>query len=208
MDWDRIIYSLPGIIIGLTVHEFCHAWTAYKLGDPTAKNQGRTSLNPLVHIDLIGFIFIILAGFGWAKPVQFSPENLLHPRKDRALIALAGPLSNLVLGIIFTLILVPLFNMEPANNASIFLRIQQLVIYAAFINFGLFIFNLLPIPPLDGSHVFFSGLNLRPETEQTIQRIGTPILFLLLIISSITDIDLLPIGKLINAIMAAILNIF
>ena len=101
MNWQNILYALPGIIIGLTVHEFCHALAAYKLGDHTAREMGRLSFNPLKHIDLIGFLFIIFAGFGWAKPVQFNPENLSHPRRDKAIIAAAGPLSNLVLALVF-----------------------------------------------------------------------------------------------------------
>src|SRR5215510_6279424 len=101
MDWKSILYSTPGILLGLTVHEFCHAFCAWKLGDSTARDQGRITLNPLKHIDIIGFLFIIFAGFGWAKPVQFNPHNLAHPRRDKALIAAAGPLSNFILGVIF-----------------------------------------------------------------------------------------------------------
>jgi Zn-dependent protease len=100
MNWQNIIYSLPGIILGLTVHEYSHALAAYKLGDYTARDQGRLSFNPLRHIDIIGFLFIIFAGFGWAKPVQFQPGNLRRPRRDKALIAAAGPLSNFLLALI------------------------------------------------------------------------------------------------------------
>ncbi|MDR1251390.1 MAG: site-2 protease family protein [Treponema sp.] len=205
MDWLSKLYSIPGILLGLTVHECCHALCAWKLGDSTAKDRGRITLNPLKHIDIIGFIFIIFAGFGWAKPVQFNPEYLRHPRRDKALIAAAGPFSNLILGIVLILVLKGLFFLRfgIGNNAAEALIIG--IYYAAVINFGLFVFNLIPIPPLDGSHIVFSGLNLSPETEYRIMRIGGPLLFLILIIQSRTDVTIIPIGKIVGAIVELLL---
>jgi Zn-dependent protease len=178
-DWQRILVSLPGIIIGLTLHEYCHALASYKLGDQTAREMGRLSFNPLKHIDPIGFLFIIVAGFGWAKPVQFRPENLRRPRLYKAVIAAAGPLSNLVLALLFTALIRGMMAYAVASPftmdsfaAQIFLTLLEVLLYAVMINLGLFVFNLLPIPPLDGSHIVFSGLNLRPETEHTIMKIG------------------------------------
>ncbi|AEF82888.1 site-2 protease family protein [Leadbettera azotonutricia] len=214
MNWQNILNSLPGILIGLTVHEFSHAWAAYKLGDYTAKDQGRLTFNPLRHIDPIGFLFIIFAGFGWAKPVQFSPDNLSHPRRDKALIAAAGPLSNLLLALIFIFTIKGYralleYSYDSMNSDALFVflqsetfyRVIMIILQAAVINLGLFVFNLLPIPPLDGSHIFFSGLNLRPETERSIMKIGTPLLFIILIIQNYAGITILPIGKLIFAIL-------
>jgi Zn-dependent protease len=215
MDWQNIIYSLPGILVGLTVHEYSHAFAAYKLGDHTSRDQGRLSFNPLRHIDLIGFLFIIFAGFGWAKPVQFTPGNLSHPRRDKALIAAAGPLSNLLLALIFILILkayqallLRLYtsgggggSLFSALNSEMIYNVITLILRAAIINIGLFVFNLIPIPPLDGSHIFFSGLNLEPETEQKIMKIGAPLLFIILIIQNRSGVTILPIGKIVNAIM-------
>jgi len=210
MNLQNILYSLPGIIIGLTVHEYCHAFAAYKLGDHTARDLGRLTFNPLKHIDLIGFIFIIIAGFGWAKPVQFNPENLARPRRDKAIIAAAGPLSNLVLALVFIAILkawllIPEFT---SNNAILtffftgpFITVIDVIFRAATINLGLFIFNLLPIPPLDGSHIVFSGLNLRPETEAVIMKVGAPLLLIIILIQNRTNITILPIGRLIYAIL-------
>ena len=213
MNWQNILYSLPGIIIGLTVHEYCHALAAYKLGDQTARDMGRLSFNPLKHIDLIGFIFLIFAGFGWAKPVQFNPENLSHPRRDKAIIAAAGPLSNLVLALILIAIIKVWFAIHAAavSSDSIdpvysflfsgpFVEFIKLVIRAALINLGLFVFNLIPIPPLDGSHIVFSSLNLSPQTERSIMKIGGPLLFVIIIIQNWTKITILPIGKIIYAI--------
>jgi len=213
MNIKNILYSLPGIIAGLTLHEFCHALAAYKLGDHTAKDQGRLSFNPLKHIDIIGFLFIIIAGFGWAKPVRFNPENLKHPRRDKAIIAAAGPLSNLLLAIAFIIIfrlwLIAPDLVDPSEMTErIFLILYSdafigliTVIYSAImINLGLFIFNLLPVPPLDGSHIAFSGLNLSQETEHRIMKIGTPLLFIILIVQNRTDITILPIGKIISVL--------
>ena len=214
MNFQNIFYALPGIILGLTVHEYCHALAAYKLGDHTAREQGRMSFNPLKHIDPIGFLFIIFAGFGWAKPVQFNPENLRYPRRDKAIIAAAGPLSNLILALVFiALIRTWLALLEHSVTSE---RAEELieillsgpfigfvdVIYrAAAINIGLFVFNLFPIPPLEGSHIAFFGLNLSPETELRIMKIGAPLLFILLIIQNRTSLTILPIGKIVSAML-------
>jgi len=200
MDWKTILYSIPGILLGLTIHEFCHALCAWKLGDNTAKDQGRLTLNPLKHIDIIGFLFIIFAGFGWAKPVQFSPENLRNLRRDKALIAASGPLSNLALGILFIYILkASVYYQAYFSNYNI--HLISILYSVASINLGLFVFNLLPIPPLDGSHIVFSGLNIDIETEVKIRKIGLPVLFLILIIQNNTDVTIIPIGKIVQAII-------
>jgi Zn-dependent protease len=204
MDWRNTLYSIPGILAGLTVHECCHALCAWKLGDSTAREQGRITLNPLRHIDIIGFIFIVFAGFGWAKPVQFNPQYLRHPRRDKALIAAAGPLSNLILGIVFILFFKGLIFFHSGINVFTE-NFMYVMYYAAVINFGLFVFNLIPIPPLDGSHIVFSGLNLRPETEYRIMRIGAPLLFIILIIQNRTNITILPIGRIVRAIVELLL---
>jgi Zn-dependent protease len=206
MNWQNIAYSLPGIILGLTLHEFCHAWASFKLGDPTARDQGRLTFNPIKHIDLIGFLFIIVAGFGWAKPVQFSPANLSNPRRDKALIAAAGPLSNFLLALVFIVMVKGLVAMYLSGSgefitSSAFAVLFTVILQAAAINLGLFVFNLIPLPPLDGSHIFFSGLNLRPETEYRIMKIGAPLLFLIIIIQNWTNLTILPIGRLVFAIL-------
>jgi Zn-dependent protease len=204
VDWERILFVIPGIILGLTVHEFCHAFCSYKLGDNTARDQGRLTFNPLKHIDIIGFLFIIFAGFGWAKPVQFDPQQLKNFRRDKALIASAGPVSNMILGIILIYIVKAMFPfyVDTDTNKSVFTDYLFLMLFnAAAINFGLFIFNLIPIPPLDGSHIVFSGLDLKPEIEKMIRKFGMPVLFLILIIQNQANLTIIPIGSLIRAIM-------
>ena len=203
MDLRSTLFSIPGVLAGLTVHECCHALCAWKLGDSTAKDQGRITLNPLKHIDIIGFLFIVFAGFGWAKPVQFNPEYLRHPRRDKALIAAAGPCSNLILGVLCILLLKGLFAL-PVNTGAFEAGIYVLY-YAAVINFGLFVFNLIPLPPLDGSHIVFSGLNISPQTEYRIMRIGTPVLFIIMIIQNRSGITIIPIGTIVKALVELLL---
>ena len=221
MNWQNILNALPGIILGLTVHEYCHALAAYKLGDHTARDQGRMTFNPLRHIDPIGFLFIIIAGFGWAKPVQFNPGNLRYPRRDKAIIAAAGPLSNLALALLFIAIIRGWLALLAALAGSAgaervfsiiysdpFLFFINMVFRMATINLGLFIFNLFPIPPLDGSHIAFSGLNISPEIEHRIMKIGAPLLFLIIIVQNRTNLTILPIGELIRAILKVLLPEF
>jgi Zn-dependent protease len=195
---EGLFYSFFPVIVGLTIHEFCHAFMAYKLGDSTAKDQGRLTLNPLKHIDIIGMIFIVIAGFGWAKPVQFNPENLKHPKRDRVLIALAGPLSNLILALIIIFFLKLIIFICGFLQIQINQIVSTIFLYFIFINLGLFIFNIIPIPPLDGSHVLFQGFNLKPETEKKVYSIGKYVLFGILLLDNRTGIDLLPIGKVTN----------
>ena len=198
-DFDLVskLYLIPGIVLGLTLHEYCHALAAFKLGDETAKTEGRLTFNPLKHIDPLGFIFILFAGFGWAKPVSFHPENLSHPRRDKALIAAAGPLSNLALGLasmLFIKFATPLlYKMNiPFNIVYV---VSYVILDMALINLGLFVFNILPLPPLDGSHIFLAGLNLKPETENKIYRFGTIVLFAIIILENVLGYDIIPIGK-------------
>jgi len=205
-DLKNTLYSLPGILLGLTLHEFCHAFCAWKLGDNTARDQGRLTLNPLKHIDPIGFLFILFAGFGWAKSVQFAPENLRNFRRDKALIAAVGPLSNMILGLLFTFSLKVFLNHIIEFNAALE-NIFYILVYAASINFGLFIFNLIPIPPLDGSHIVFSGLNLKPENEKNIRKIGMPVLLIILLIQNYANITIIPINKWVGAIINFIVGL-
>jgi Zn-dependent protease len=210
MDFKYTVFLLPGILVGLTVHECCHALTAWKLGDSTARDQGRITLNPLKHIDIMGFVFLLFVGFGWAKPVEFNPAQLKNLRRDRALIAAAGPLSNLVLGVILAFIARAIFFYYTGKDIPV-TTVQEnfyhVVLLSAYINFILFLFNLIPLPPLDGSHIVFSALNVKPETEDQIRRFGMPLLLVVLIAQKFLDMDILPIGKMAMALMNFILHL-
>ncbi len=148
--------GLIGLIIGFTVHEFSHALTSHIEGDDTARRMGRLTFNPIKHIDPLGFILLLVVGFGWAKPVQVDPYNLRHGRLGMSMVALAGPLSNFVLA--FVLGLVFRFGLLPVVTDTRFVSgIVDILGFAAFLaiffNLILGIFNLIPLPPLDGSKV-------------------------------------------------------
>lgn len=140
------------IIVGITVHEFAHAWAAYSFGDPTAKNMGRLSLNPLVHLDPFGFILLLLAGFGYGRPVPVNPYNFRNQKWGNIIVSAAGPFSNLVQIVIFGLALNFLIFLGPNNLLVNFL------VALIYINVVLMVFNILPIPPLDGSKILMTIL--------------------------------------------------
>lgn len=143
------------VFLVLPVHEFAHGYVAYKLGDPTPRYQGRLTLNPLAHIDIIGSLCILLLGFGWAKPVQINARYFRNPKKDMAITALAGPVSNLLVAFIATLILY-LYVFAVGQNISVF--ILYFLLFLIEINIHLAVFNLIPIPPLDGSRLLSAFL--------------------------------------------------
>jgi len=153
------IIMICAVIIALTFHELMHGVVAYKLGDPTAKNAGRLTLNPLRHLDPIGLICMVLFRFGWAKPVPVDMRNFKHPRRDMALVAAAGPLTNLLLGFIcvFFYYVIMLY-----ADRVVFLRaMATFLMVLGNLSVGFAVFNFLPIPPLDGSRV--AGLFLPPK---------------------------------------------
>ena len=192
-DFVRILKFLPGIILGLTVHEFSHAFVAHLCGDSTSKDQGRITLNPFKHIDPLGFIMLMVAGFGWAKPVQFTEQNLRNPKTDVIKVAVAGPLSNAIIAMILSFVFSGLVLVLPIYTSQTTQVIYEIIHYAIYINWGLFVFNLIPLPPLDGSHLLFYQLKRFPVLYNGLYKYGTMILFGLLIATTLTKIDFLPI---------------
>ena len=189
----EIALLLPAIIIGLTLHELAHGYVAYRLGDSTAARQGRLTINPVAHIDPIGFIALFLVGFGWAKPVPVNPFNMRDPQRGMLLVSLAGPAANMVVAIVTTILL-------GLGIATLFPYGQDIVVRIIYINIVLAVFNLLPIPPLDGSKIL-AGL-LPPSQANIIHALdnyGFIILLLLLftgVISKILNIIIVPIFHL------------
>ena len=164
-----ILLTLPAVLLALMAHELCHGFVAYKLGDPTAKMMGRLSLNPLKHIDPLGTICMVLFHFGWAKPVPINTRYFRKPKRDMALTAVAGPLANLLLAFLAVpcyLGVSNLFALLHAKGSSAF--VLNLVFYFHYfflllhqVNVGLALFNLIPIPPLDGSRILLTFLPTR-----------------------------------------------
>lgn len=203
------IIQFATVMFAISIHEAAHGWMAYKFGDPTAKNQGRITLNPIAHIDPIGTIIfpllLILMGapvFGWAKPVMVNPYNLRNPRRDHMFIAASGPGSNILasLGAIIIFLLLKRFGvvniMDP--NPSV---ITLILIYLIIINIFLAIFNLIPIPPLDGSGIL-EGL-LRGEALEAYQKIKPYgfIILLVVIYAGVLDIVARPIMSWVMGIL-------
>lgn len=166
MNWEGLIDALltaVAALLCLTVHELCHGAVAYRLGDPTAKNAGRLTLNPIRHIDVLGLALMITAKVGWAKPVPVDPRNFKNPKRGMALTALAGPVSNFILAWVFLVLAGGVTRLAPSLSWSLpewvfwsVYYLRQFLINAAVLSAGLGVFNLFPIPPLDGSKIFFS----------------------------------------------------
>ena len=171
--------GISGLIVAVTIHEFSHALIADRLGDPTPRINGRLTLNPLAHLDPIGTLMLFLTRFGWGKPVPIDTYNLENPRRDAALISLAGPASNLILAIILSVFLKII---SASSVLPIFYSIiTPIIMFHITINISLAIFNLLPIPPLDGSKILLGFLpsNIAFELTDFLEQYGFALLFFL-----------------------------
>ena len=168
-----ILYGLPGVLIAITFHEFAHGFVAYKLGDNTAKMEGRLSLNPLAHLDPIGTLMLVFLGIGWGKPVHVNPSNYtrkMSMEKGEAIVSAAGPITNIILAFIFaiitfvvanitnTAISITNFGIYISTTNTIYQVIINILISVVTVNVGLGIFNLIPLPPLDGSKIIMPFL--------------------------------------------------
>lgn len=161
-----LMLSLPIVLLSLSLHETAHGYVASKLGDPTASSLGRLTLNPLKHIDPIGFICMVLFGFGWAKPVPINTRYFKKPKRDMALTGAAGPLSNLLLAFVFALLMRAELSIAAHAELTqftyqIFFWLEYFLYLGIRLNVSLAVFNLIPIPPLDGSRIFLTLLPSR-----------------------------------------------
>ncbi|MBP8597687.1 MAG: site-2 protease family protein [Selenomonas sp.] len=150
----KIVAGLPGLIIAMVIHEYAHARVAVWLGDFTPKMMGRLTLNPMAHIDPIGLVMLFLVHFGWAKPVMINPNNFKNPKRDDILVSLAGPGANLLTAFLALVVLLIYDRMGGNMTTGVYLVFQLIIEY----NIGFAIFNMIPLPPLDGSHVLMQLL--------------------------------------------------
>ena len=178
---EVLILLIPMLVFALVFHEFSHAWVANKLGDPTARYSGRLTLNPLAHLDPFGSLMILFVGFGWAKPVPVDSRYLANPRVDMMKIAFAGPAANLLLAFVGGTII---------RTGLVSGSITLMLLLFTQINIMLAVFNMIPIPPLDGSQIF-SGIMIRryPELVYKLQMYGPQILLGLIMIGYFTRIS-------------------
>lgn len=160
---ESLLISIPGVLIAITFHEFAHAFVADKLGDDTARREGRLSLNPKDHIDPIGGLLLLVAGFGWGKPVHVDPRNYtrkMSMEKGEALVSIAGPIMNFIIAFLFAIIFCAIYKFASYSFliSTVGTAVLSIVAGVVSVNIGLGVFNLIPLPPLDGSKVLIPFL--------------------------------------------------
>jgi len=153
---EALVMTLPGLVVALSFHEFAHALVADRLGDPTPRRAGRLTLEPWAHLDPVGTLLLLFYRFGWARPVPVNPYNFRNPRRGMLWVAMAGPAANLLMALAFGLALVAMVRLGP--HTQLWRALSEVVRNGLFINVALGMFNLLPVPPLDGSRVLAGAL--------------------------------------------------
>lgn len=203
-----LVLTLPGVIIAITFHEFAHAWMADRLGDDTPRNQGRLTLNPMAHVDPFGFIMLIFAHIGWGKPVEINPRNFNRDRSmsaQEAMVSVAGPLMNIILAIILTIIM---FLMREFAATFIYTTVGSIIYItlqmAIAVNIGLGVFNLVPLPPLDGSKILMHFL---PYNAKNWFLNNQHIFYIIFLVLWITNLVSYIISPVINFVSNGIYNL-
>ena len=204
-----LLVSVPGVLIAITFHEFAHGFAAYKLGDNTAKNEGRLSLNPLDHLDPIGTLMLLVAGFGWGKPVHVNPTNYtrrISMEKGEAIVSLAGPLMNIILAFIFAIIYAAIYKFAGLAfiTSTTGIIVLLLISSTISINIGLGVFNLIPLPPLDGSKIIMPFL---PYNAKQWFRNNEYIFYVVFVVIWITGIAGIIISPAISWVSDGIMNL-
>lgn len=204
IDFMEMLYRLPAVFIGFSFHEFAHALVAYRMGDDTAKNNGRLTLDPIAHIDPIGILMLIVFKFGWAKPVPINPGNFKKRKQGIILVSLAGPMMNFIVAIISLLMYVLVYFKFGIQN----IIFDRIMINIYFINIGLGIFNLIPLPPLDGSKILAGILPVRLEYKFYQYEQYSYILLLILIFTNAIDYILSPMFFYAQKIISNVVSLF
>ena len=204
----NLLVSIPGVLIAITFHEFAHGLAAYKLGDNTAKNEGRLNLNPFSHLDPIGSLMLLFAGFGWGKPVHVNPRNYtrkMSMEKGEAIVSAAGPIMNLLLAIVFTFIYYGIYRFagNQFTDTTVGMVIMLLIAATISTNVGLGVFNLIPLPPLDGSKIIMPFLSYKAKQWFINNEQLFSLIFVVIWITGIAGKIISPvIGWVINAILS------
>ena len=200
----EMLYRLPAVFIGFSFHEYAHAITAYAMGDNTAKNSGRLTLDPMAHVDPMGLLMLIIFKFGWAKPVPINPNNFRKRKKGIALVSLAGPLMNFLIAAISLLIYVLVYFRFGIRNIAF----DKIMINIYYINIGLGVFNLIPLPPLDGSKILASILPTRLEYKFYRLEQYSYLILIILIFTNIIDYILSPMFYYAQLLISHIVDLF
>jgi Zn-dependent protease len=204
-----LLQTILIIVASLTVHEFAHSLVALRLGDDTPRLDGRLTLNPLRHIDLVGFILLVVAGFGWAKPVRIDRTKLKRPTRDENLIAVAGPVSNLLLALAAAGLLKLVLSVFSSAPVGVLQGVFDVFTRIVLLNVSLALFNILPIPPLDGSHLVFGFLSKSSAAAAaTYFRYGSFALLALILVERVTKLDILPIARATRAVAIWMYGLF
>lgn len=207
-NYFGLLVSIPGVLVAITFHEFAHGFAAYKLGDNTAKNEGRLSLNPLDHLDPIGTLMLLFAGFGWGKPVHVNPTQYtrkMSMEKGEAIVSVAGPVMNFILAIVLASIYGAIIKFSGTFiDSTVGNIIIQMLGAAIAINIGLGVFNLIPLPPLDGSKVIMPFL---PYNAKQWFRNNEQIFYILFVVIWITGITSIMISPAIKWISTGIMTL-
>lgn len=198
-----IIASIPALIIAAAGHEYAHAKAADLLGDPTPRMMGRLTMNPFVHLDLVGSLALIIGGFGWAKPVIVNPTNFKDPRTDDMIVSIAGPMANILMAFIAYVIMRSLDVVGLLENESLYLVLLLIVVYN--INFA--ILNMMPIPPLDGSHILMNFLPLKWQVHIARFSIVSLLILIAILNSPIATRIFVPLQKSIFGGFESIVNL-
>jgi len=206
LSFQEIIILIPILLLSLSIHEFAHGMVSTLLGDSTPGRDGRLTLNPLRHLDLFGTLILLTAGFGWAKPVRIDINSYKNKYSGLVLTSLAGPLSNFLIAVLFTFFL----RLIVVNDAFKYMQTESvinIIQYVMIINILLFIFNMIPIPPLDGSRIITAIFNRNRAFVQNYNRYGVYVLLALLMMDRFFNIDILPISRIMSSILRLMISL-